>query len=211
MRGETVFSISRLYDVSVSAIAEQNDLDAQFTIREGQMLTIGQGASQAASQASTPIASTPVAAPVAAVATPEPTPQPVARVEPTPAPAPAPTPAATSSARFTQPVAGDVIRGYAPGRNEGIDIGAPAGSNVRAADAGTVAAVTTDTSGGGIVVIRHSDGLLTVYTQMTGLTVEKDDSVAKGEIIGKVRDAKPSFLHFEVRRGLQSLDPADYL
>jgi len=60
-------------------------------------------------------------------------------------------------------------------------------------------------------VLKHSDGLLTVYTQMGGLTVEKNDSVSRGQTIGKVRAGSPSFLHFEVRRGLQSLDPADYL
>jgi len=74
-----------------------------------------------------------------------------------------------------------------------------------------VAAVTTDTSGGAIVVIKHSDGLLTVYTQMEGLTVDKNDSISRGQTIGKVRSADPSFLHFEVRRGLQSLDPGDFL
>ena len=82
---------------------------------------------------------------------------------------------------------------------------------MRAADSGTVAAVTTDTSGGGIVVIKHNDGLLTVYTQMSNLTVSKDDTVSRGQVIGKVRSGNPSFLHFEVRRGLQSLDPTDYL
>ncbi len=49
-----------------------------------------------------------------------------------------------------------------------------------------MAAVTTDTSGGAIVVIKHSDGLLTVYTQMDSLTVSKDASVSRGQTIGKV-------------------------
>ena len=71
--------------------------------------------------------------------------------------------------------------------------------------------MTNDTSGGSIVVIKHSDGLLTVYTQMEGLTVSKNDSVSRGQVLGKVRSASPSYLHFEVRRGLQSVDPADFL
>ena len=70
---------------------------------------------------------------------------------------------------------------------------------------------TTDTSGGGTVVIKHSDGLLTVYTQLEGLTVAKDASVSQGQVIARVRAGNPSFLHFEVRRGLQSLDPTDFL
>lgn len=220
-RGETVFSISRLYNVPVTNIAEWNGLDAEFTIREGQYLLIPQGASAPA----------PVAAPaeVTAPGDGSVTPLPPSAALPlptdtaaTPAPAVAapaapdlgttatPQPA-SSGARFLMPIQGSIIRAYAPGTNEGIDIGAAAGTNVQAAGSGTVAAVTTDTSGGAIVVLKHSDGLLTVYTQMEGLTVEKNDSVSRGQTIGKVRSADPSFLHFEVRRGLQSLDPTDFL
>jgi murein DD-endopeptidase MepM/ murein hydrolase activator NlpD len=114
-------------------------------------------------------------------------------------------------ARFAYPVQGSIIRAYAPGRNEGIDIGVPAGTPVKAAGAGTVAAVTTDTQGVAIVVIKHPDNLLTVYTNIDNLTVAKDASVRGGQTIGEVRAGSPSFLHFEVRRGLQSVDPADFL
>ena len=219
-RGETAFSLSRIYNVPVRTIAEWNGLDSEFTIREGQFLLIPRGDVPApASVAPTAVAApgegsvTPVP-PSAATPLPDETPSvPLPAVAPiapdlgTPA---SPTPA-SSDARFSMPLSGTIIRAYAPGTNEGIDIGAAAGTDVRAADSGTVAAVTTDTSGGAIVVLKHSDGLLTVYTQMEGLTVEKNDSVSRGQVIGKVRAASPSFLHFEVRRGLQSLDPADYL
>jgi murein DD-endopeptidase MepM/ murein hydrolase activator NlpD len=109
------------------------------------------------------------------------------------------------------PVSGSIIRAYAPGRNEGIDIGAPAGTEVRAAEAGTVAAVTTNTDGVQIVVIRHAGDLLTVYTHLDNLTVQKDSTVARGQAIGRVRSGDPSFLHFEVRRGMQSQDPTEFL
>ena len=219
-RGETVFSLSRLYNVPVTAIAEWNGLDSEFTIREGQFLLIPQNG------AAPPVTATPVTAPGQGTPTPTPpsaaTPLPAAA--PTPAapvaappapnlgatPAPAPT-QATASARFLTPAPGAIIRDYSPGTNDGIDIGAPAGTDVRAADSGSVAAVTTDTNGGSIVVIRHADGLLTVYTQLEALTVEKNDTVSRGEVIGKVRSGNPSFLHFEVRRGFQSVDPTDYL
>ena len=215
VRGETAFSISRLYNVPVTAIAEWNGLNAEFTIREGQYLLIPQGgvAPQRAPAAvvtapgagsETPVppsAATPLPAATAPVAAPQ-TPD-------TGTPAPA-APVASAS-RLAAPVQGSIIRAYAPGSNEGVDFGVPAGTDVRAADAGSVAAVTTDTSGGSIVVIRHADGLLTVYTQMDNLTVQKDASVSRGQVIGKVRAGNPSFLHFEVRRGLQSVDPMDFL
>jgi lipoprotein NlpD len=215
VRGETAFSISRLYNVPVTAIAEWNGLNAEFTIREGQYLLIPQGGAapqRAAADVVTapgagsetpvpPSAATPLPAATAPVAAPQ-TPD-------TGTPAPA-APAASAS-RLAAPVQGSIIRAYAPGSNEGVDFGVPAGTDVRAADAGSVAAVTTDTSGGSIVVIRHADGLLTVYTQMDNLAVQKDASVSRGQVIGKVRAGNPSFLHFEVRRGLQSVDPMDFL
>lgn len=222
-RGETAFSIARLYNVPVTSIAEWNGLNTEFSIREGQFLLIPQaGATAPARPAQTavtaPGAGTPTPTPPSA-ATPLPassTAAPVAAPQapdlgaPVAPPAAAPAPAASAS-RLAAPVQGSIIRTYAPGSNEGVDFGVPAGTDVRAADAGTVAAVTTDTSGGSIVVIRHADGLLTVYTQMDNLSVQKDASITRGQVIGKVRAGNPSFLHFEVRRGLQSVDPTDFL
>lgn len=212
-RGETVFSISRLYSVPVTAIAEWNGLNSAFTIREGQFLLVPKGGA-------TPVASTPANVTAPGVGTVTPLPPSAAAPLPTETPAVAPPPApdlgtpaptAASGARFAAPVQGSIIRGYTPGNNEGIDFGVPAGTDVKAAGSGTVAAVTSDTSGSSIVVIKHSDGLLTVYTQMDSLTVSKSESVSSGQTIGKVRAADTPFLHFEVRRGLQSVDPADFL
>jgi murein DD-endopeptidase MepM/ murein hydrolase activator NlpD len=82
---------------------------------------------------------------------------------------------------------------------------------VKAAADGSVAAVTKDTTGTPIVVIRHADGLLTVYAGVDGLKVGKGDAVKKGQTIAAVRDANPSFVHFEVRKGVDSLDPLRYV
>lgn len=220
--GETVFQISRLYNVPVSNIAEWNSLGSDLTVREGQFLLIP----QAGSRRPVPTATAPVTEPGAGTETPVPpsattplpteTPAPAAEPAATPAPeAPdlgASTPApAGNSARLLRPVEGNIIREYAPGRNEGIDIAVPAGTSVKAADSGSVAAVTTDTNGVAIVVIKHADNLLTVYTNLSDLTVEKGASVSRGQSIGKVAAGEPSFVHFETRRGLQSVDPSEFL
>ena len=215
LRGETPYSIARLYNVPVRSIAEWNGLGADLAVREGQFLLI-------------PVAGSsppPVAAPVTPPGVGSETPVPPSAVEPLPDEDPsAPVPAAATppapdigqqaparTAQFVQPVSGSIIRAYAPGRNEGIDIGASAGAEVRAAAAGTVAAVTTDTNGITIVVIKHAGGLLTVYTHVDNLTVAKDASVSQGQVIGRVRAGDPAFVHFEVRQGTQSADPANYL
>lgn len=217
-RGETVFAISRLYDVPVRSIAEWNGLDSEFTVREGQFLLVPQaGAGPAPAPVEVAAPGTGTVTPIPPSAT-TPLPDDTAAAAPLPASATpdAPdlgTPAAPAAddARFARPVSGSIIRAYAPGRNEGIDIGAPAGTDVKAAGSGSVAAVTNDTSGVSIVVLKHSDGLLTVYTNIDNVSVSKGDTVTRGQTIAKVSAADTPFLHFEVRQGLQSVDPTDYL
>jgi murein DD-endopeptidase MepM/ murein hydrolase activator NlpD len=218
-RGETVFSISRIYNVPVRSISDWNSLGPELSVREGQFLLVPQSgqAAPAPQPTATPApgagSDTPVP-PSATLPLPDETPSvPVAAAN-VPKATDIGTPTTTvapKTSTFAYPVQGSIIRAYASGRNEGIDIGVPAGTSVKAAGTGSVAAVTTDTSGSAIVVVKHDGGLLTVYTNLEGLTVAKGASVSKGQTIGKVRAGDPSFLHFEVRRGLTSVDPADFL
>jgi len=118
---------------------------------------------------------------------------------------------APATTAFAMPVDGRIIRAYAPGRNDGIGIAASAGSTVRAAQTGTVAAVTTTTTGVNILVLSHADNLLTVYANIDTLAVQKGARVSRGQSIAKVAAGDPSFLHFEVRNGQDSVDPMRYL
>jgi len=197
-RGETAFQIARLYSVPVDALAEWNGLGSDLTVREGQQLLI-------------PVAGAtpPSPAAVEAPGTGSATPPPPSAAAPLPTVGEASSPA--TSAPFIYPVEGSIIRAYNPGRNEGIDIGVPAGTTVKAAAAGTVAAITQNTNGAQIVVVRHTGNILTVYVNVDNLTVSKDDSVSQGQGIASVAAGDPSFLHFEVRDGLESVDPADFL
>ena len=56
-------------------------------------------------------------------------------------------------------------------------------------------------------VIKHADGLLTVYTNVDNLLVKKGDAVTRGQEIAKVRAGTPAFLHFEVRKGTRAVNP----
>ena len=209
-RGETAYSIARLYGVSVNALADWNGLGGDLTVREGQYLLIPvtSGATQAAAA--------PVSEPGQGTATPVPpsaaTPLPP---EPEPAPAAPESPdlgsQASTTSQLAMPLEGRIIRPYQKKRNEGIDIAAPAGTPVKAAEAGTVAAITRDTEQVPILVIRHADNLLTVYANIDGISVEKGDKVRRGQAIAEVRAGGTPFLHFEVRQGFDSVDPMPYL
>ncbi|MCO6382445.1 MAG: LysM peptidoglycan-binding domain-containing protein [Vannielia sp.] len=222
--GETAYSISRRYGVSVQALDDWNGLDDNRTLRVGQTLLIPPEApsrpAPAAARTSEPGQGSPTPTPPSA-AEPLPKDEPPAQTKTTQAkPAPGTpespdlgsqaTTASASSARFTSPVQGNIIRAYSA-KSDGIDIAAPSGAAVKAADSGTVAAITQSTEKVPILVLRHAGGLLTVYANVDGLTVKKGDKVSKGQTIAKVRAGSPSFLHFEVRDGLKAVDPAKYL
>ncbi len=228
-RGETAFIISRLYGVPVKDLAEWNGLGADFAIREGQFLLIPV-ASQSAPRrtAPAPTATVSAALPGTGSATPTPPsatkPLPDERIAPaaeataTPAAAPPPpvanvgqTTKPAASGKMVRPVEGTIIREYSKGKNEGINIKAAPGTPVKAADAGTVAAITQSADGIPIVVVRHVDNLLTVYANVTDVSVAKGDSVSRGQSIAKLRSGDNSFVHFEVRKGFDSVDPNPFL
>ncbi len=218
-RGETAYSIARTYGVSAKAIADWNGLPADLAVREGQFLIIP----VATAGAQAPTSEVVVTAPGEGSLTPVPPsasqPLPDEQVAPA-AQKPKETPVSpdlgeqrtqASAAQFVMPADGKIIRGYAKGKNEGIDIAAAAGSGVKAAADGVVAAITKDTEQVPIVVIRHAGGLLTVYAGLDGIKVAKGAKVKRGQTIAAVRAGSPAFVHFEVRKGVDSIDPVQYL
>ena len=217
-RGETAYTIARLYDVPVQSLGEWNGLDSEFAVREGQYLLI-----PVARQA--PPRQTAAAVPPPGAGSPTPTPpsstKPLPAESPAPAAAAAPAAApkvdvgeptsATAKAAMAFPVQGSIIREYAKGKNDGIDISGTAGGPVKAAANGTVAAITSDANQVPIIVVRHPDNLLTVYANITDIAVKKGDSVTRGQSMAKLRAGKDAYVHFEVRKGFDSVDPIPYL
>ncbi|MFN4204032.1 MAG: peptidoglycan DD-metalloendopeptidase family protein [Tabrizicola sp.] len=215
-RGETAFTIARTYNVSAKALADWNQLGPDMAVREGQTLII-------------PIATAPAPNPEPVPTPPgvgSPTPEPPSAKKPLPdektepagtkpkgtPPSPDLGSAKSRPSKMAMPASGKIIRGYDAKKNQGIDIAAPAGSPVVAAEGGTVTVISSDTTGKGIVIIRHPGDLLTVYVGVTGMTVKKGDAVKRGQAIGKVASGDPAFVHFEVRNtSKQSFDPVGYL
>ncbi|MFY2824943.1 peptidoglycan DD-metalloendopeptidase family protein [Ruegeria sp. MALMAid1280] len=214
-RGETAFTISRLYDVPVNALAEWNGLDSDFTVREDQFLLIPIKNQPAPQQAAVP--ATNVTQPGQG----SPTPTPPSATQPLPdeqiaAAVPAPdvtaeAPTSQSNSALGLPVTGTIIRTYDKGKNEGIDIAGAPGSAVKAAEAGTVAAITADADQVPIIVIKHNSDLLTVYANVDKASVKKGDRVRRGQQIASLRGGDNSYVHFEVRKGFESVDPEPYL
>ncbi|MEQ9259846.1 MAG: peptidoglycan DD-metalloendopeptidase family protein [Roseovarius sp.] len=217
-RGETAYSIARLYNVSVRSLADWNGLGPEFTVREGQYLLIPvalPGEPQSAldpARTSLPGEGTQTPEPPSA-SQPLPDEETIAASEPveTVAAPDLSEPAPASNARMSMPVQGDIIREYSKGRNDGIDIAASPGTAVRAAAGGTVAAITEDTNGVPIIVVKHPDNLLTVYSNVDNVAVRKGETVSRGAKLAEIRSDGTAAVHFEVREGFDSVDPMPYL
>jgi murein DD-endopeptidase MepM/ murein hydrolase activator NlpD len=147
--------------------------------------------------------------------------RPLTTVEPSPpasTPAPSPT-LGISSGRFPWPVHGRLIAGYGlangQAHNQGINIAAPLGTPVQSIDAGTVAYVGNEAKGyGNLVLVKHTNGWISAYAHLDGITVKKGDTVSAGQVIARVGDTggvgEPQ-LHFELRRGSKPVDPREFL
>ena len=221
-RGETAYTIARLYQIPVKSLAEWNGLGSDFAIREGQYLLIP----LKDPNAPVPVAvetETSVTAPGQGSSTPTPPsatqPLPDEKVKPAAEARtdPKPTvkveqPTRASQAAMAYPVTGKIVRAYSKGKNDGIDISAAPGSPVKAAEAGTVAAITEDSNKVPIIVIRHDRNLLSVYANVDSIKVKKGDRVNRGQSIAQLRgSAEEAYVHFEVRDGFESVDPLPYL
>ncbi len=102
--------------------------------------------------------------------------------------------------------------------HSGIDIAAEAGTDVCACADGTVEDVFTDERMGITIVLRHPDGVQSIYSNLSsGLLVEVGQSIRGGEVISSVgtsalfEAADESHLHFELTKDGTHIDPLAYL
>jgi murein DD-endopeptidase MepM/ murein hydrolase activator NlpD len=105
--------------------------------------------------------------------------------------------------------------GQYPHFHTGIDMVAPFGTVVHAADDGVVALVGSSSTGyGNYVVIAHSGGLDTLYGHLSTAVVKVGDLVTQGQPVGlegSTGNSTGAHLHFELRINQRPVDPAPYL
>jgi len=212
--GDTLYDMSREYGVSVNDIQEANPGIDPYNLQIGQKVKIPRFPDQHLNDfqgGNRRLKPTP---------TPRPYYTPNPSVEPTPPPYQEPTPRPQQRTRFIWPVQGGHIAArYGDSRDgvtsHGLDIEAPLGTPVRAAESGTVLLASDRFKGyGNMVIIKHSGGLVSIYAHNRVNKVKKDDQVKRGQIIAEVgqtgRVDRPT-LHFEIRIGSQAVDPLGYL
>ncbi len=96
----------------------------------------------------------------------------------------------------------------------GIDVAAPRGRKIVAADSGKVVHAGWWGGYGQATIIDHGDGLTTVYAHQSRIVVTPGQIVSRGETIGYVGSTGNStgpHLHFEVRKNGKPVDPMGYV
>lgn len=118
------------------------------------------------------------------------------------------------SGRFTWPVFGWLSQGYRED-HRALDIAAPSGTFVTAADRGVVIRAGWNEQGyGNFVVIDHNIDYVTLYSHLADVLVKEGEVVGQGQIIGTVGSTGNStgaHLHFEIRDFGRRANPLDLL
>jgi len=204
--GDTISGIGRRFQTSVQVLIDLNSLGPRAAISPGQRILLPASAVDIGGD---PYATgpSPGGVFVPEMGVPPPPPPPSGNRASAPVDTAAPAPVATTMG-LEWPVRGDILRRFGPvglgERNNGINIGAPAGTEVRAAAAGRVGYVGDDLAGQGLtVLIVHRDGWRSVYGHLGTATVRDGADIREGQSIGTVGntagDGQPS-VHFETWR-----------
>ncbi|MBQ3573720.1 MAG: M23 family metallopeptidase [Clostridia bacterium] len=131
---------------------------------------------------------------------------------------------------YTLPVSGAVTKDYSGDElvfsetmqdwrtHNGIDFAAEDGTDVLAAADGTVEAITENGMMGTTVIILHSGGIRTIYSNLSDIgLVNIGDDVTQGAIIGKTGStaaaevSESPHLHFEMSLNEEPINPHDYM
>ena len=222
--GDTLSKISRNTGVSVEALKQANGLQ-DGNLRAGQTLKVPDGSSTVAAAAPVDPAKTASiakpAAPAPKAEQPAPT-QAVAKEDKAAieqaALSPEQAPGSTGIGKMRWPVQGKVISGFGKGSgksNDGIDIAVPAGTPVKAAENGVVIYAGDGLKEfGNTVLVKHDNGLVTVYGNASELKVKRGQQVKRGQelaLSGMTGNAKSPQVHFEVRKNSAPVNPATFL
>ncbi|MBM3468332.1 MAG: M23 family metallopeptidase [Alphaproteobacteria bacterium] len=125
-----------------------------------------------------------------------------------------------ASSSYTWPAQGKVIRNFNPSgkgknQNDGINISAPKGTKVVAVNNGVVAHAGNQLRGfGNVVLVKHDNGLMSVYAHLNEVFVQKGDVVSAGQelgTVGQTGNVKEPQLHIEMREGRKPVNPEKYL
>lgn len=208
--GDTIYRLSRVFEVSQSEITRRNNLSAPYTIHAGDVLRLPSSGRALQTQKASASRSSAGGASKSSGRVPKSRLEKITKRTPE---------RASKSGKFLRPVHGKLVSGYGPKKdglhNDGINIAAPRGAPVRAAENGVVVYAGSQLKGSGnLVLVRHKDRYMTAYAHMDKILIKQGETIKRGQTLGTVGSSgnvgQPQ-LHFEIRRGTQAMNPGNYL
>ena len=233
--GDSLSRIAARTGHRMTALIRLNGLAPPYRLRVGQSLRLPLAPGATPRAAAPVVAAAPRTMPVPRprplssappAATPPPASAPLTAARATPAPAAkAPpkrglfSPPKRAASTFLAPVAGRVIGRFGPREgglhNDGINIAAPRGAPIKAAENGIVAyAGAGFGSFGNLLLIKHANGWISAYGHAQTLLVKRGDQVHRGQVVATVGTSggvtRPQ-VHFELRQGTEARNPERYM
>lgn len=196
--GDTLYSISRLYGMKLNQLVEMNSLQEPYSVKLREKIKISKNSADSVQTAQK-----------TEIKKPEPAAENPGFVERT----------LDKLNHFSWPIRGQVVSKFGPKTgglyNDGINIKAKEGADVKAAEEGTVAYVGNELKGyGNLVIIKHSGGWITAYSHLKNWTVKRGEKVAKGGkigLVGSTGNVDSPQLYFGLRKGRDAVNPENYL
>ena len=226
-KGDTLLRIALDFGQNYRDLVTWNNLANPDDIKVGQVLRVSQPEGERSANVQTQPVPMPPAASVPRKTEPRADKTPynegkVATTTPPPATTtiPAVTPPATAAASdearlsWMWPSEGRVIATFDDGRNKGLDIAGKLGQPVVAAGSGKVMYAGSGIRGyGNLVIVKHSNSLLSAYAHNRRIVVKEGDNVSRGQVIAEMgdSDADTVKLHFEIRQQGKPVDPTRFL
>ena len=208
-RGDTVFNISKRYQITQDNLRSWNNI-LENEIKVGQVLRV-KPAGYVAPAGSTTTATT-VTAPVQ---TPNTTTTTSTNTTTTSTSKTGSTGGvrSVSGIEWQRPTSGNILQGYGSS-SKGIDYGGNAGQPILAAASGKVVYAGNGLRGyGNLIIVQHNQTYLTAYGNNQNILVKEGQQVKRGQQIATMgnTDAKRTQLHFELRENGQPQDPNRFL
>jgi murein DD-endopeptidase MepM/ murein hydrolase activator NlpD len=113
------------------------------------------------------------------------------------------------------PVQGKVTQAYNASKKQFyVEVAVANNTPVKAISAGTVILADWTPTNGNVMVVRHNDGIMSVYKQLTSITKEQGDVVKSGEVLalaGFSGKKGGALLHFELWKDGYPINPTQFI
>ena len=199
-RGDTVYNISKRYQITQDNLRSWNNL-VDDNIKLGQVLRVKPTGYVVTNDTATTTVTPPKTTTTTTVTTTTTKPTTTGTVK------------NSSGIDWVRPTAGSILQGFGGG-SKGIDFGGSMGQPVVAAAAGKVVYAGNGLRGyGNLIIIQHNQVYLTAYGNNQKIMVKVGQQIKRGQQIATMgnTDAKQTQLHFELRQNGQPQDPTKFL